>query len=388
MFRLLKYHVRSALVRWRTTVATVAGIAVVVWVFVFVQSLAVGIELASGNTGDPRNLLITRKGALAESTSIVTREQFNIIRYLPGVARGTSGTPIASADLLVIINRPRLNGSGNANVLVRGVSPAGIEMRPQAALVDGRWFRPGQREVVASRRLAARFKGLQVGSSFQAVGQTLTVVGLFDAQRSAFDSEVWMDADEARNVFDRADYGSILLRPIDEAGAVAFKKAIESDKRLKMKISREVDYYKEQTRTALLPRYLGRFLAVVMSIGAVFAAMNTLYASVGARTREVGTLRVLGFRRRNILFGFLVEGALLAGIGGAIGCVIAYLSADGYSVGTFGFETFSETVFDLKVTPALALRGFVFSLILGLVGSFLPALRASRLPVISSLKSA
>jgi putative ABC transport system permease protein len=388
MFRLFKYHFKSVVVRWRSTLATVVGIAIVVLVFVYIQSLAVGIELASGNTGDPRNLLITRKGALAESTSIVTHEQFNIVRYLPGVARDEKGVPLASADLLVIINQPRRDGNGNANVLVRGLSPFGRELRPQVVLVDGRWFNPGQREVVASRRLAARFRDLNVGSTFKSAGQQLTVVGLFDAQRSAFDSELWMDADEVRDVFERADYGSILLRPTDEASATAIKTAIEADKRLKMKIVHEVDYYKEQTRSALLPRYLGRFLAIVMSVGAVFAAMNTLYASVGARTREVGTLRVLGFRRRSILLGFMLEGALLAGIGGLIGCLTAYFAADGSSVGTLGFETFAETVFDLKVTPALALRGFGFAVILGLTGSFLPALRASRLPVIASLKTA
>ncbi len=387
MFGLFKYHFKSVVVRWRSTFATVVGIAIVILVFVYVQSMAVGIELASGNTGDERNLLITRKGALAESTSVVTREQFNIIRYLPGIEHDNTGTPIASADLLVIINRPRRNAQGSANVLVRGLSPFGRELRPQATLVDGRWFKPGLREVVASRRLAERFSDLQVGSTFKSAGQQLTVVGLFDAQRSAFDSEVWMDADEARDVFDRADYGSILLRPTDATAAASIKAAIEADKRLKMKIVREVDYYKEQTRSALLPRYLGRFLAIVMSIGAVFAAMNTLYASVGARTREVGTLRVLGFRRRSILLGFMLEGALLAGLGGLIGCVIAYFAADGSSIGTLGFETFAESVFDLKVTPALALRSVGFSILLGLVGSFLPALRASRLPVIASLKT-
>lgn len=386
MMHLFKYHFKSVVVRWRSTAATILGIALVVAVFVMVQSLAVGLEKSSSNTGDPRNLMVTRKGALAESTSLVTREQFNIIRYLDGVARDASGQPVASADLIVVINLPRRGTEGSANVLVRGISPQGRTLRPQVRLESGRWFEPGRREVVASARLAARFGKLQVGDTFSSAGQTLTVVGQFSAERSAFDSELWMDADEARSIYDREDFSSVLLRPSDEVASARVRAALEGDKRLKMKVVREVDYYREQTMTATPIRILGNFLAVVMSIGAVFAAMNTLYASVGARTREIGTLRVLGYRRRSILLGFLLEGALLALAGGALGCLLA-LPMHGYSTGTIGFETFAETVFDFQITPALLLRGLVFSLAVGLAGSLFPAFRAARLPVIASLKS-
>lgn len=386
MFSLLKYHVRSVLIRWRSTLATILGIALVVAVFVMVQALAVGLEKSSGNTGDSRNLLITRKGALAESTSLITRAQLNILRYLPGIALDGAGQPLVSADLLIVINMARLAAEGAANVLVRGVSPAGISLRPQVSLVEGRWFIPGKREVVVSRRLASRFAHLGVGDTFRTSGQDFLVVGHFDAQRSAFDSEIWLDADEARGVFDREDYCSALLRPASEEAAANLVRILESDRRLKVKAVREVSYYKEQTKSAAPIRILGNFLAIVMSVGAVFAAMNTLYASVGARTREIGTLRVLGFRRRSILAGFLFEGAVLAGIGGVMGCLFA-LPMHGYSTGTIGFETFAESVFDFQITPALALEGIVFSICLGIVGSFLPALRAARLPVIASLKS-
>ncbi|MFT3831608.1 MAG: ABC transporter permease [Opitutaceae bacterium] len=388
MFHLFKYHYRSVIVRWRSTIATVLGLALVIAVFVLIQSLAVGIEKSSGNTGDPRNLLITRQGALAETTSVVTREQFNIIRYLPAVARDTAGTPLASGDVLIIINLPRRDGTGNANVMLRGIASAGRELRPQVSLMEGRWFEPGHREVVASRRLAERFANLHVGGRFKTGGVELTVVGIFDAQRSAFDSELWLDSDEARSAFDRPDYSSMLVRQADDGALTQIQKTLEADRRLKMKVVREVDYYKEQTRTSRPIKWLGNGLAIVMSIGALFAAMNTLYASVGARTREIGTLRVLGFRRRSILLGFLLEGALISGFGGALGCAIAYFGWNGYSTGTLGWETFTEVVFDFQITPALGAQGIGFAVVVGLVGSLLPAVRAARLPVIASLKSA
>jgi putative ABC transport system permease protein len=388
VFHLFKYHYRSVVVRWRSTIATVLGLALVIAVFVLIQSLAVGIEKSSGNTGDPRNLLITRQGSLAETTSVVTREQFNIIRYLPGIERDAAGTPITSADVLVIINLPRRDGSGNANVMLRGVAPAGRALRPQVSLINGRWFEPGRREVVASRRLSERFANLQIGGKFKTGGVELTVVGIFDAQRSAFDSELWLDTDEARSAFDRPDYSSLLVRPANDAALAQIKTSLEADRRLKMKVVREVDYYKEQTRTAGPIKWLGNGLAIVMSFGALFAAMNTLYASVGSRTREIGTLRVLGFRRRSILLGFLLEGALISGFGGLLGCTIAYFGWNGYSTGTLGWETFTEVVFDFQITPALAAKGIVFATAVGLIGSFLPALRAARLPVIAALRSA
>lgn len=387
MLYLFKYHLRSVFVRWLSTMVTIASLALVIAVFVMVQSIAAGIERTSSNTGDPRNILVTRQGALAECTSVITREQFNVIRYLPGVARDASGTPLAAADTLIIINLPRRDGTGNGNVTLRGTSPMGRTLRSQVHLVAGRWFVPGDREVVASRRLAARFGCLDIGSKFKTGGVELTVVGLFDGDRSAFDSEVWLDADEARSAFDRPDYSSMLLRPENEAALAAIRRAIASDHRLKVKAVREVDYYQEQTRTADPIRWLGNGLAIVMSIGALFAAMNTLYASVGARTREIGTLRVLGFRRRTILAGFLLEGAVLAGIGGVLGCAIAYFGWNGVSTGTLGQETFTEIVFDFLVTPDLVAKGIAFAIAVGFFGSLLPALRASRLPVIASLKA-
>ncbi|MBU6400378.1 MAG: ABC transporter permease [Verrucomicrobia bacterium] len=382
----LTYHVRNVFVRWRATLATVAGVALVVAVYVLVQSLAVGLEKSSRNTGDPRNVMIVRKGSTAESSSQVTREQLRLFKYWPQIARDEQDRPLASADVLVMLTRPRRGSEAEAHVLIRGVGAAGRALRPQVALVAGRWFVPGQREVVVSRRLAARIAAFDIGNTFKAAGRELAVVGWLEGQGSAFDSEVWMDGDEARRIFDREFYSSVLVRMRDERSAAAFLRRLEADKRLPLRGLRETDYYGAQTMTAVPIRILGGFLATAMSIGAVFAAMNTMYASVGARTREIGTLRVLGYRRRTILVSFLVEGGLLALLGGVLGCLLA-LPLHGYSTGTISLETFTETVFEFRLAPWLLAKGLAFSLLVGVAGSLLPALRAARLPVIAALQS-
>ena len=392
----LKYNVRNVLIRWRATLATVLGIALVVAVFVLVQSLAVGLEKSSGNTGDPRNVLVVRKGSTAESSSLITREQLKSLLYFEQIQRDDKGKPLISADVLVLINLPRRGTNGEANVLMRGVSQSGAELRPQVRLVPGldrdgkavesRWFTPGKREVVVSKRLAARFANFNIGDTFKTGPERFTVVGWLDGAKSAFDSECWIDVEECRSVFDRDMYSSLLIRPTDDGARTNLIKRIEGDKRLQLRAFSETEYYAKQTMTATPIKWLGGFLATAMSIGAIFAAMNTMYASVGARTREVGTLRVLGYRRRTIVLSFLIEGAILSLIGGAIGCALS-LPMNGYATGTIGFETFSETVFEFTITPGLIAKGLIFSVIVGLLGTLLPALRAARLPVIAALKS-
>ncbi|HVY70310.1 MAG TPA: ABC transporter permease [Verrucomicrobiae bacterium] len=382
----LRYNVRNVLVRWRSTIATVLGIALVVAVFVLLQSLAIGIEKSSGNTGDPRNVMVVRKGSTAESSSLVTREQLRSIQYFEEIARNEKGETLISADVLTLMSLPRKDGSGEANVMLRGVTARGLELRPQVALVDGRWFSPGKREIVVSKRLAARFANFEIGQTFKTGPARLIVVGWLDGGGSAFDSECWMDADEVRSIFDRDMYSSLLIRPLNEGARDKLIHRIETDKRMQLRAELETEYYKKQTMTATPIKWLGGFLAITMSIGAVFAAMNTMYASVGARTREIGTLRVLGFRRRTVVLSFLIEGALLALFGGVLGCLLA-LPMNGYSTATMGFETFSEKVFEFTITPELMLRGCLFAVIVGIAGTFFPAVRASRLPVISALKS-
>lgn len=386
------YNFKSVFVRWRATLATVLGVALVVTVYVLMQAMAAGLEKSSANTGDPRNIMIVRKGSTAESSSQVTREQWRIIQFFPEIARDERGRPLISADLVVIMNLPRRNGAGEANVTMRGVTPLGRELRPQVRLVAGRWFEPGKREAVVSARMAERFANTDIGQRFKTGGHELTVVGWFEGGDSAFDSEMWMDADEARSIFNRQNYSSLLARAAGPGAAQALMRRIESDRRLPLKAEPETQYYAEQTRTARPIRILGSFLATAMSIGAVFAAMNTMYASVGARTREIGTLRVLGFRRRTILASFNLEGAILAGLGGLLGCALAWLAqtvcvAFGVRFGTLSFNTFSEVIFQFRVTPALLVKGMLFAVAVGIAGSLLPAIRAARLPVIAALRA-
>jgi putative ABC transport system permease protein len=234
--------------------------------------------------------------------------------------------------------------------------------------------------------LARRFANFGIGQRFKTSGHELTVVGWMDGGNSAFDSEIWMDTDESRSLFNRENYSSVLVRVTGPQEAAQLITRIESDKRLPLRADLEVKYYSEQTRTALPIKIMGNFLATAMSIGAVFAAMNTMYASVGARTREIGTLRVLGYRRRTILAGFIIEGAILAAAGGVLGCLLSF-PMHGYSTGTMSFDSFSEVIFQFRITPWLVAKGIVFAIIIGVVGSLLPAIRASRLPVIQALKA-
>ena len=385
----LTYNIRNVFVRWRTTGFTVLGITLVVAVYVLLQAMAAGIEQSNGNTGDPRNMMIVRRGSTAESSSQVTREQFRLIPYLPGIAQDSQGRPLVSADVIVLISLPRRDGQGEANVVLRGLSTLGMELRPQVKLAGGRWFTPGKRELVVSTRMARRFANFDLGGTFKTSGKDLTVVGWFDGTGSAFDSEIWMDSDEARSIFDRDNYSSILVRLADGADPTSFTNRMETDKRLSLLAGPEVAYYKAQTKSAGLFSFLGNFLAVAMSIGAVFAAMNTMYASIGARTREIGTLRVLGYRRRAILVSFMMEGAFLALIGGVLGCVTAWGLHHWFgTTGMMSFDSFSELVFRFRITPALVVKGLIFSVLVGVAGSFLPAVRASRLPVMDALKAA
>ncbi len=382
----LKYNIRNVLVRWRSTVTTVLGIALVVAVYVLMQAMAAGIEKSGANTGSPDNLILVRKGSTSESSSLVTREQLRSLVYSPEIARNTAGEPLVTADVLVLLNLPRRDGAGEANVTLRGVSPRGREMRGQVRLMEGRWFEPGHREVVVSQRLAARFAGFEVGGTFKSGPATYRVVGHSDCGKSAFDSEIWMDVDEVCAIFDREQYSSFLVRPTNPAAATNLMQRLDLDKRLQLQARVESQYYSEQTGTAKPIQWLGNFLAVSMSVGAIFAAMNTMYAAIGSRTREIGTLRVLGFRRRTVVASFLLEGAFLASLGGILGSLLS-LVMNGYAVGTLNFATFSESVFEFRITPYLMLKGVIFSIVVGLVGSLLPAVRASRLPVISALKS-
>ncbi len=380
------YNLRNIRVRWRTTIATVLGVALVVSVFVMVMALARGLKSTYVQTGDPRNLLVMRRGSTAESSSQIMREEMIRMKYLPGIARDAQDRPYFSPEIIVLIYLNRLDAQGGANVIVRGMGEMGLAVRPNIVLSEGRMFQSGRRECVVSRRVANRFANCLIGQSFRAGKAEWTVVGIFEAGKSAYESEIWADADEVRDAFNRNFYGSALIRPVDDAASAALVRRIESDRTLSARVLKETDYYKDQTKTAGPIQFMGGFLATIMSIGAAFSAMNTMYAAVGARTREIGTLRVLGFKRRSIYLSFLLESVLLAGLGGVIGCLMS-LPLNGVATGTFSWTSFSEVAFEFRITPDLLGKGMMFALVMGVLGGLLPARMAARKPVLVALKT-
>src|SRR5260221_1925901 len=381
----LTYTLRHLRVRWRSTVATLLCMALVVAVFVMLVSLAKGLKATYINSGDPRNLLVLRKGSMAESSSQVTLENVRQTRFLDGIARNEKDEPIASAEIMVLITLQRASG-GKAHVQVRGLGPMGLELRPQVRFVEGRMFQPGHRECIVSKSLARRFPDLRLGQTFRSGKHAWTVAGILEANKTAYDSEIWVDADEAREAFNRTFYGSILLRPRDAAAASALKERIESDKQMQLRVLTESDYYREPTKTAAPIRIFGSVLAAIMSIGAAFSAMNTMYASVGARSKEIGTLRVLGFRRTSIYLAFMLESVLMAALAGLLGCVLA-LPMHGLATGAFNWSTFAEVAFEFRITATLLLAGMAFALVMGVLGGLLPARLAARKPVLEALRA-
>ncbi|RMG44660.1 MAG: ABC transporter permease [Acidobacteria bacterium] len=373
----LKYNFRSLFVRRVSTAMTVLSIALVVAVFVGVMALATGLEMALVTTGDPLNVLVRRRGSDSELSSFISREAFQAMRFLPGVQMNADGTPIASGEIVVVINLPKRGEQKGSNVTIRGVSPVGLALRPQLHIVEGRLFRPGLREVIVSRRISERFQHTGLGDRLQFGKGEWEVVGIFDAGNTAFDSEIWTDVNQLASDYHRESFSSVLLRATDEAAVKQIINRIENDRRYNLLAQPEVEYYEEQTRAAGPIKLLGMFIAIVMGIGACFAAMNTMYAAVTYRTREIATLRVLGFKRGSILLSFLTESLLLALIGGLIGCVLV-LPIHGITTGTANWQTFSEIAFAFRITPELLLWGMGFAALMGLFGGIFPARQAAR----------
>ncbi len=260
----------------------------------------------------------------------------------------------------------------------------GLTLRPAVRFAEGRMFTPGKRECIVSRNLSKRYPDLRLGQTFRFGKNAWTVVGVMEASRTAYDSEVWVDADEAREAFNRSFYGSILLRPVNAAAAASLRQKIESDPRWHLRVLTESEYYLEQTKTAGPIRILGAALAGIMSIGAAFSAMNTMYASVGARSKEIGTLRVLGFRSSAIYRAFFVESLVIAILGGILGCLLS-LPMHGIATGTFNWSTFAEVAFEFRITWGLLAAGMLFAIVMGAAGGFFPARMAARRPILDCL---
>jgi len=380
------YNLRSMIVRKGTAAMTAGGIAMVVAVFVMTMAIAQGFRGALVASGSNQNAILLRKGATSETVSAVLRPQLPLIESMPQVARARDGHPLASPELVVIISLPRSTDGNPANVPVRGVGPLAFEIRNTLKFVEGRRFTPGMREINVGRQAVNRFRGVTLGSDVKFGSATWNVVGIFTADDASFESEVWGDVDLMMPAFQRNGYQSTTVKLVDPLAFASFENAVAADPRLDLKAYPERDYYEGQSETTgTLLRIFAVFVTTILSIGAVFGAMNTMYAAVAYRTREIGTLRALGFSRVRIIAAFLVESVALALIGGAIGCILA-LPVHGISTGAMNMTSFSELAFKFRITPALLGAGLVFSALMGAVGGLLPALRAARIPVARALR--
>ena len=381
----LSYNWRSLWQRKAATLSTALAIAVVVAIFVVVLSLSQGISRAFITSGRPDQAIVMRPNARVELNSTVERDQARIIKVDPRVVHDLVG-PLASAECFVVVMLDRADGSGGANVALRGLEPAGIRMRSQVRLVQGRWFNPGLPELVVPAKMAGRFLGLDLGRSLTFNGRRWTVVGTFDAQGSAFASELWTDVDQLMQSRKRDAYSIVLARLASADRVPDFTRSMDEDKRLKLETRSEVEYYAAQTEAGKPIQYLGNLITVILTLGAIFAAMNTMYSAVAGRTSEIGTLRALGFRRVEILASFQWEALMLCGMGGVAGALMA-LAFNGIQTSTVNFQTFSDVSFAFTITPGLMAQGVAFSILMGLAGGFFPAWRASRIPVTEAMKS-
>jgi putative ABC transport system permease protein len=382
----ISYNIRNLRLRKSTTVMTALGIALTVTTAIFIMALLAGLNEAFSTSGDPRNVLVLRKGSTSElAAGGVQRDAADVIRNLIGIARNGKGEAMVSGEDILVIVLPRRDGTGEVNVTVRFLTALGIQMRPRVKLAAGRWFTPGQREVVVSRSIHKRFGQADIGDQMQIGSAKWTVVGIFDAAGTAHESEIWGDINQLAADFDRTQYSSVLVRAIDPMAAEALKNRMNDDQRLKLNGMLEPDYYASQTRSSAPIKFVGMIVAVIMAIGSCFAAMNTMYAAVAYRAREISTLRIIGFARPSILTSFVLESLLLALLGALVGIVLV-LPLNGMTTGTSNAVTFSEVVFSLRLTPGVLGSAIVFALVMGLLGGLAPAWHASRQNIVAALR--
>jgi putative ABC transport system permease protein len=384
----LSYNVRNVRVRWQVTLLAIVGIALVVAVFSVLMAMSEGFRSALRSTGRPDNAMIVQRGSGSELTSGVPLDQRNQIIVDERVARGADGQPLAAWDWVIVINLPKADGKPT-NVTLRAVTPRAFEVREGIEIVEGRSFTPGLDEVIVGRKLSHRMKDLRIGQSVKYQRKEFKIVGLFDSQGGAFESEIWGDYDTFGAVFQRGSgSNSLVVRMKDPTAIPELDRWIRAQPQMQLQALSERKYYEEQAGPlASILKNLANFVAFVMGVGAVFGAMNTMYAIVAARTREIGTLRALGFSRKAILFSFLLESVFLALLGGALGVLLAY-PMNGFSTGTGQTQSFSEIAFSFRITPQIVGIGMAFAVVMGVIGGLLPALRGARLPITTALREA
>jgi len=388
----LKYNLRNLVVRKVSTGMTVLGIALVVTVFLLVMSLAEGVRKTLSTTVSPLNVVVLRVGAQSDVQSYVSRDQYEAIRSLEGIAKGEDGQPIVSSEMVVLINIPRRDGK-RTNVIVRGVEPIAFRIRgDNVKLVEGEMFKSGTNEAIVSTRLRQRFADMQIGGTIKSGSERYTVVGFFDASGSPYDSELWADLHNVQEQAHRGTgFSSVMVRATDSGARDRVVAGIKGDQSIKLEATPETEYFAKQMGTAKPIQFLAYLVAVIMAIGASFGAMNTMYAQVSARTREIATLRALGFSRTVILISFVLESMSLGLLGGVVGGALAALIVNVFltaPTGTNNFQTFAEIMFNFELTLPLILAGVIFSLAMGLFGGLFPASRAARLKITSALREA
>jgi putative ABC transport system permease protein len=390
----ISYNVRNLKLRKGLTVMTALGIALTVTTAIFLMALVAGLDRAFVSSGSPLNVLVLRKGSEAELSGGFDASLFPTLKTLPGIAKDSHGEPMVSGEWVVVIILPRKDGTGEVNVTVRGMMPDGLEMRtlpgvdnhPSVKLVEGRWFQTGQREVVVSKSVQQRFTHANLGDSMEFGKGSWKVVGVFDAGGSAYESEVWGDVNQMASDFDRqGGYASAYLRTTDPIAADALVHRVSDDQRLKLEGMLETDYYAKQTSSGTPIKVIGYVVGIIMAVGSIFAAMNTMYAAVAYRGREIATLRVIGFSRPAILTSFVFESLLLALLGALVGIVLM-LPFNGMQTGTSNQVTFSEVVFALRITPRVAINAIIFALVMGFIGGLAPAWHAARQNILAALR--
>jgi putative ABC transport system permease protein len=383
------YVARNLWVRKLTTVLTAGGMALVVFVFAAVLMLDAGLKSTLVSTGSADNVVVIRQGSQTEVQSGVLRDQAALIETSPEVARGPDGQALVSKEIVVLNSLPKIDEPAKrSNVVVRGLSEMGQTLRPQVRVTQGRMFRAGSSEIVVGASVARQFAGVELGQQLTFAGRAWTVVGVFDAGRSAFDSEIWGDVEQMMQAFRRISYSSVIAKLSTPNSYDALKERLDADPRLKVEIKRERRFYEDQSSSlSNFITLLGMALSIIFSLGAMIGATITMYAAVATRTSEIGTLRALGFRRASILAAFLAESLLLALLGGLVGLVAAsFLTA--VTVSTTNFQSFSELAFSFDLTPGIVARSLLFALLMGFVGGFLPAIRAGRMKIVDALRAA
>ncbi|VXB07673.1 MacB-like periplasmic core domain containing protein [Burkholderia sp. 8Y] len=381
------YVARNLWARRLTTLLTAGGLALVVFVFATVLMLDAGLKKTLVSTGERDNVVVIRKGAETEIQSSIDRAQANVMETHPSVAMNRDGQPLASKETVVLISLTKLGANAPANVVIRGVSPMGVDLRPQVKLTAGRMFRHGSSEIIVGSNIARGFAGTRIGEHLRFAQRDWTVVGHFDAGGSGFDSEIWGDVDQLMQSFRRTSYSSMVVRLARSDALEQFRADIDVDPRLADEAKREQVFYGDQSKAlSTFINILGFTLSIIFSIAAMIGAMITMYASVANRVAEIGTLRALGFKRLDVLLAFLIEALLLGLVGGIAGLCCASLMQFA-SFSTTNFQTFSDLSFRFTLTPSVALQTVVFSLIMGFVGGFLPALKASRMNIVDALRA-